>query len=594
MSAWSPATFDHAAFWPLGGQHAATSCSACHAGGVFAGTANTCAACHLGDYAATTAPPHAAAGFAPDCASCHTEAAWRPSSFVHTATWPLGGRHAAVSCNACHAGGVFSGAPRACEGCHLADFAATTDPPHAAEGYPTDCARCHAPAGWVPNTFDHESAWPLRGQHTEAHCYDCHTGSTFAGTPQDCAACHQADYTGAQDPRHAPAGFAQDCASCHTESAWRPSSYLHPPSWPLSGAHAQASCKSCHQADVYAGTLRECEDCHLPSYFATTDPPHAADGYPTDCALCHAPAGWRPNTFDHESFWPLRGRHASGHCYDCHTSGVYAGTPSDCAACHQGAYLATTDPDHAAAAFAQDCAGCHTESAWRPATYTHPATWPLSGQHLATSCGGCHAGGVFAGTPTACDGCHHDRYLATTAPPHPSAGLGTNCATCHTPATWGDGTFDHASWPLTGAHAATPCNACHGGGVFAGTPKTCNACHGQDYVGATNPSHTALSLSTACQTCHATSSWDTRTFPVHDPLFPITTGKHRTFTCAQCHPTAAVAWSNFICTACHTGEHRLAEMNSEHADVGNYAATLAAASNVDHGCYQCHPTGQDD
>ena len=39
--------------------------------------------------------------------------------------------------------------------------------------------------------------------------------------------------------------------------------------------------------------------------------------------------------------------------------------------------------------------------------------------------------------------------------------------------------FDHlrTGFPLTGAHAVTPCETCHTGGRMAGTPKMCASCH---------------------------------------------------------------------------------------------------------------------
>ena len=39
--------------------------------------------------------------------------------------------------------------------------------------------------------------------------------------------------------------------------------------------------------------------------------------------------------------------------------------------------------------------------------------------------------------------------------------------------------FDHfrTGFPLTGSHERVPCEACHTGGVFEGTPKGCGECH---------------------------------------------------------------------------------------------------------------------
>ena len=78
---------------------------------------------------------------------------------------------------------------------------------------------------------------------------------------------------------------------------------------------------------------------------------------------------------------------------------------------------------------------------------------------------------------------------------------------------------------------------------------------------------------------------------MHNTYFPITTGNHRIFGCADCHLTPQ--WAQFTCTGCHTGEHALARMNNKHAgEVPNYQATLNQYG-TEGGCYHCHPDGRD-
>ena len=591
---WTPAAFDHARFWPLTGAHRTATCESCHVGNVFAGTTKACDGCHLADYQATREPPHAVNGYPRTCESCHTTAAWTPAAFDHARFWPLAGKHATTTCESCHVGGVFAGTPRTCEGCHYNDFLGTDAPPHAAAGFSTSCETCHTAAAWTPSSFNHNSVWLLAGRHATAPCESCHVNNVYAGTARTCDGCHLSAYQATTAPSHVAAGFPRTCETCHSASAWTPSTFNHNAFWPLAGKHAAATCESCHIGGVFAGTPRACVACHRPEYQATNNPPHAAAGFPTTCETCHtSTTAWTPATFNHNAFWPLSGKHATATCETCHVGGVFAGTPRTCEGCHLPEYHATTSPTHAAAGFPTTCETCHTSTtAWTPATFNHNAFWPLTGHHATTTCESCHVGGVYAGTPRTCQGCHLPEYQATTSPAHAAAGFPKTCETCHTSTTaWTPATFNHSQfWPLTGQHTATPCESCHAGGVYAGTPTTCVGCHRPDYNASTNPSHVTLNLPTTCETCHTTNNWDTTTFPGHNALFPITTGKHRNFQCQDCHK-APEDWGEFTCTGCHTGEHALARMNNKHSDVGNYQATLNNLG-IEPACLHCHPTGQ--
>jgi len=590
-AAWTPNTFDHASHWPLLGAHATTTCGECHPGGQFDDTPELCVACHLADFEGASEPPHEASTFGQDCASCHVEAGWSPSTFDHLDIWPITGRHATASCVSCHVGGAYADTASTCEGCHLPDYSLSEDPPHAAQGFPTDCVSCHVTSGWEPASFDHESHWPLLGEHATTACSACHVGGQFTGTPEVCAGCHLGDFDDATAPIHDPVTFGQDCASCHTEAGWTPSSFDHGPIWPITGAHLTATCGSCHEGGDYTDTPSACDGCHHGDYLETTSPAHADNLLPTDCASCHATSAWEPATFDHDAVWPLVGEHLAATCVACHVGGAFAGTPDTCDGCHHQDYVDTTAPVHVEAGFATTCETCHSPSGWDGADFDHGQLWPLTGQHASVSCAECHADG-YAGTPTSCDGCHHDDYLGTSAPAHADSGFPTDCQACHDTASWTGATFDHdAFWPLTGAHTAASCDGCHGGGTYAGTPTSCDSCHHADYTGATNPSHVALSLPTTCQSCHGTTSWATTSFPGHDTLFLISSGDHRDFSCAQCHPNAPVAWSDYICVTCHTGEHSLSKMNAEHDEVGDYSTRMATYPSYDAACLSCHPLG---
>ena len=87
-------TFNHAAYFPLRGQHALQSCATCHKNNVYKGTSRDCVGCHLAQYNATKSPNHAAAGFPTACEGCHRAAdpSWAGAgTFSHASVFPLVG-----------------------------------------------------------------------------------------------------------------------------------------------------------------------------------------------------------------------------------------------------------------------------------------------------------------------------------------------------------------------------------------------------------------------------------------------------------------------------------------------------------------------
>ncbi|MBK9514654.1 MAG: hypothetical protein IPO05_13760 [Flavobacteriales bacterium] len=509
---WSNATFDHnTTSFPLTGQHTTVDCIECHANG-FVGTPTNCDACHMADYTGTVEPNHTQAQFSTDCTQCHTADGWTPSSYDHmNATgFALNGSHANVNCNQCHASG-YTNTPNTCEGCHLPDYNATTDPNHVTAGFPTDCALCHDEGNWNTATFDHNTtAFPLTGQHTTVDCMQCHANG-FVGTPTNCDACHMADYTGTVEPNHTQAQFSMDCTQCHTADGWTPSSYDHmnATGFALNGSHANVNCNQCHAAG-YTNTPNTCEGCHLPDYNATTDPNHVTAGFPTDCALCHDEGNWNTATFDHNTTaFPLTGQHTTVDCMQCHANG-FVGTPTNCDACHMADYNATTAPNHAQSGFPTDCAQCHSSSAWTPATFDHDDTgFPLTGQHVNASCNQCHANG-YAGTPTDCGSCHLTDYNSATNPNHAGEGYPMDCTMCHSTAAWDPSTFNHDSqyFPIySGNHNGewNTCVDCHTSpGDFS--TFSCIDCHEHDNQNSVDNDHQGESgysyNSAACFNCH--------------------------------------------------------------------------------------------
>jgi len=476
------------------------------------------------------------------CAACHPDHAgsdfqlisWPgrdSSAFDHSRTgWPLAGKHAGVSCDACHrmtfrvspAAALsqrkttpgWMGLERDCAGCH-------GDPHRGTLG--AGCADCHDVDGWRPAAgFDHDSTgYPLTGKHRTVACADCHAGAPVsagrAGAPvvpavfsplphADCAACHR-------DPHGGRLGST--CSRCHTTagfSSFATATFDHEHTrYPLRGAHLSVRCDQCHDFRPAAAhrdrPFATCGACH-------TDP-HAGRatlaGQAADCAYCHTVAGFTPATYTvarHATTrFPLLGRHQTVSCGSCHvrdhdpakraalgTAAVQMRPSTACVDCHQ-------DPHQGRVAALGDCASCHALTGFRPSTVDVAAharyRFILTGAHRATPCAACHRDltrpGVrpllFGAAGTSCRDCHQDPHGGQFADSTGGRAAAT-CDHCHVT----DGfrpapLFDHdrdTRFPLTGGHTGVSCERCHrvapgtaGRGVtrYRGTATACEACH---------------------------------------------------------------------------------------------------------------------
>jgi hypothetical protein len=569
---WSPATFvNHDDYYVLQGAHAmmANDCAACH-NGDYINTPNTCVGCHQSDFNATTSPNHQAEGFPTDCVLCHNENQWDPSTFDHNTTaFPISGGHIGVNCIECHASG-YAGTPTECIACHQDDFNGATDPDHVDSQFPTDCIICHNDNTWTGAQFDHNNTnFPLTGEHVGVDCMQCHANG-YTGTPTDCNACHTQDFQGSVNPDHQVLGFPTDCASCHTtDPDWMPASFdIHDNYYALQGAHALIAndCAACHNGN-YINTPNTCVGCHQSDFNATTSPNHQAEGFPTDCVLCHNENQWDPSTFDHNTTaFPISGGHIGVNCIECHASG-YAGTPTECIACHQDDFNGATDPDHVDSQFPTDCIICHNDNTWTGAQFDHNNTnFPLTGEHVGVDCMQCHANG-YTGTPTECNACHTQDFQGSVNPDHQVLGFPTDCASCHTTdPDWMPASFDihNNYYALQGAHAvmANECVTCHNGD-YNNTPNTCVGCHQNDFNATTSPNHTSAMFPTDCVLCHSEDAWTPSTFDHSSTAFPLT-GQHIPLDCIACHSQGYVGTST-ECVSCHQSDYN-ATTNPDHAD----------------------------
>jgi hypothetical protein len=405
-------------------------CGACHAPFWSRGTmSDRCLVCHtniqgeLGDSTSL----HGALfrdGFLA-CQDCHTEHAGPEASltvmdsvnFPHEVTGFALIAHQTRSpgisfaCADCHTESIARFDQTLCAECHRSlDMAFATA--HTLE-FGNDCLACHDGVDRYGN-FDHSRVtFKLTGKHIGAACSACHlnarTVADLQNTPTACESCHRKD--DAHDGK-----FGAQCGVCHSSEGWQPAKFDHNlAAFKLEGKHAEVKCAECHLDGQYQGTPQDCYSCHK------ADDEH--DGaYGTQCEACHNPTDWEDATFDHSlSGFPLDGAHVNVACEECHKNNLFKGTSTSCAACHR-------DPDFHAGMFpGQACSQCHTTSAWRPARYDGPHTFPMNHGDKNNTCADCHQPNLSRWTCYTC----HDQ--AETAAEHREEGIRNfeNCLECH-------------------------------------------------------------------------------------------------------------------------------------------------------------------
>src|SRR5262249_12985846 len=126
--------------------------------------------------------------------------------------------------------------------------------------------------------------------------------------------------------------------------------------------------------------------------------------------------------------------------------------------------------------FGDRCASCHVTAGWTiihtpeaQRAFHDKTRYPLRGLHAEVACKSCH--GPFPGHPArfknmafqSCTDCHVDAHEGQLADARTHK---TACETCHTvngflPARYEVAEHQKTSYPLVGAHQATPCNLCH-------------------------------------------------------------------------------------------------------------------------------------
>lgn len=440
------AAFDHSQTgYVLRGGHARLECNQCHRkehmvdpealadkavtiDRTFLGLDTNCLSCHLDQHRGQLDK---------NCSNCHGYDSWKQVvKFNHAnARFALIGKHTGVACEKCHpavADEMVSGSPNYrqyrpvafnnCTDCH--------QDPHAGR-LGADCAGCHSPAGWKlvqAETFEHDrTRYPLRGQHALVACQKCHTNSDGNKSLRfdRCMDCHSDFHKGAFADRQQ--GGA--CEECHTVDGFRPARFSlaahETTKYPLKGAHRAIPCNLCHlvsegKKTPYAFDLAssKCTDCHRDPHKGSVDKFVTSGG----CESCHTVEAWKDTRFDHEKTgWPLKGKHITAACTECHKSQEsataqlnFAVAGTSCSSCHRSVH----GDQFVSEGEAVPCERCHTSNRWFPERFDHnrDARFPLDGAHARVACKGCHPTQVapdggpgmvrYIPLDTACAACH--------------------------------------------------------------------------------------------------------------------------------------------------------------------------------------------
>ena len=254
-----------------------------------------------------------------------------------------------------------------------------------------------------------------------------------------------------------------------------------------------------------------------------------------NCAACH-PAFWR---FDD----------MNTRCLDCHggiledPQGLHAvvmdGQDRQCRVCHpehRGAQASLTE--FSSQDFPHDLVG-FSLAAHRQTT-----------AGAAFACADCHTESLARFEPVVCLNCHQEReadYMQIHL-----ADFGPACLACHDGLESYGTNFDHdtTQFPLTGAHGAAACGACHAGAQslvdLQATAPTCFACHAADDVHAGE-------FGQDCAACHTAAGWEGAQFDHSRTAFPLI-GRHAETACADCHQERGYAGISTECFACHAAD----------------------------------------
>jgi hypothetical protein len=338
------------------------------------------------------------------------------------------------------------------------------------------------------------------------HCNDCHVNGSKALSNDKCLGCHDHD------------NLRQRIASGK-------------------GFHASSLVKG-----------KACESCHLE---------HKGAGYDI--------MGWKninggEAKFNHDvAGWPLKGKHATTKCEDCHKArngqglrtylgpivegageGWRLGNDKLCGPCHKN-----DQPHGFERKEMMACERCHGESVWKPAKsnqdFDHDdrkdASMPLLGSHKDVSCAKCHLKSKFNLPFAKADACGNSGCHAS---PHEGHLFGKNaCELCHSPTfkTLKQQNFDHEErthFPLGQAHNKMKCYECHTKALGEAKPSgACEQCHAKDNKHGNR--FAEFGTPSKCGVCHPSVNWKPTAFNHTKNTKFTLTAKHAQVNCRACH-----------------------------------------------------------
>lgn len=432
------------------------------------------------------------------------------------------------------------------------------------------------------------------GELCEAHahlegmsnCTLCHVLGDKV-TDQKCLDCHKEIKSRIDQKKgyHASSEIGtKQCINCHSDHHGRKFDIVHFKTenfnhkltgYALEGKHTEKKCEDCHKkenisdADIkkkkftYLGLGTECLSCHEDYHQKTLS---------SNCLNCHDYQEFKKAPkFDHnKAKFKLVGKHTTVVCLDCHKKEqkagkdfqVFSGLKYDnCVACHKDVH------DNK---FGQDCLKCHTEQSFHEIKgikdFDHSKTnYKLEGKHTTVACAQCHKTKVTDPLKyERCANCHTDYHEKQFV----KDGKSPDCIECHTVNGFVGSSFSiekHAltTFPLKGAHLATPCFVCHKKTEkwkFKPMDVQCAGCHDNIHKGFITEKYYPAS---DCKVCHTEDRWSAVIFDHNTTEYKLE-GAHTTQDCRECHfrvGTDGEVHQQFAgisqnCATCHKDSHR--------------------------------------
>lgn len=454
-----------------------------------------------------------------------------------------------------------------------------------------DCFTCHSEhhgrnfeiVRFDTEKFNHNlTGYKLTGAHLQTDCKACHKDefirseelrkkkTTYLGLSTDCVSCHKDVHQNS---------LSSNCASCHNTLEFKPAALFDhsKTEFPLKGKHKTVDCKSCHQVIVSNGELYQkfsgvpfnsCVDCH--------DDVHD-NKFGKNCKECHNEESFSSFTgkssFNHnQTEFPLLGKHRTIDCASCHQMGSNTTAENvfqdfrgkdftNCITCHKDVHESR---------LGTDCRQCHSEESFTRIRnldkFDHDRTgYALEGRHELVDCRKCHETKMTDPLPhNQCMDCHDDfhkgQFVQGTFKP--------DCRECHSVEGFTESFYtieqhNAGTFPLTGAHLATPCISCHLKNdqlSFRNIGHMCVDCHDDIHEGFISEKYCPQKN---CTQCHTTEGWTEISFEHQLTGFTLS-GKHRSISCTQCHQPDTTASLQVVipftglqstCASCHESVH---------------------------------------